>query len=122
MTTRRTFLAAAAGLLAPAAAARPPRRILLRSSWQTINIGDIAHTPGMMALLEKHHPDAAVTLWPSGLSPEVTKLLTDRFPKLAIAKTAAEQEAALAACDFFLHGSGPGLVGAKEADRAKAAG
>ena len=26
-------------------------RILLRSSWQTVNIGDIAHTPGVIALL-----------------------------------------------------------------------
>jgi ribonuclease Y len=32
----------------------------------------------------------------------------------------AEQEAALAGCDFFLHGSGPGLVGAKEAQLASA--
>ena len=31
-------------------------RILLRSSWQTVNIGDIAHTPGVLRLLEKHLP------------------------------------------------------------------
>jgi polysaccharide pyruvyl transferase WcaK-like protein len=86
-----------------------------------VNIGDIAHTPGMLALLEKHRPNDAVTLWPSGLSAEVTKLLTDRFPKLRIAATKEEQESALEACDFFLHGSGPGLVGRKEADRARLA-
>lgn len=58
---RRTFLhtAFAAGLAtALHAQGRVSRRILLRSSWQTVNIGDIAHTPGMLALLEKHRPEA----------------------------------------------------------------
>jgi polysaccharide pyruvyl transferase WcaK-like protein len=87
-----------------------------------VNIGDIAHTPGMLALLEQHRPDAEVTLWPSPLTADVEKLLLTRFPKLRIAKTKAEQDAALDACDFFLHGSGPGLVGWRDADRARAAG
>lgn len=86
-------------------------RILLRSSWQTVNIGDIAHTPGMLALLEKYRPDTEVTLWPNRLSPEVEGLLKKRFPRLRIVQTETEQVAALEACDFFLHGSGPGLVG-----------
>jgi polysaccharide pyruvyl transferase WcaK-like protein len=122
---RRQFLAAAAtASVAPHAGAAPagPRNVLLRSSWQTVNIGDIAHTPGMLTLLEKHHPTAAVTLWAKGLSAGVEKLLLGRFPKLAIARTKEEQDAALAACDFFLHGSGPGLVGAAEAERARKAG
>jgi polysaccharide pyruvyl transferase WcaK-like protein len=122
---RRTFLAVSLATLAPAAAARAadkPRCILLRSSWQTVNIGDIAHTPGMLALLEKHHPDAEVTLWPNKLSADVERLLTTRFPRLKIAATAQEQAAALDACDFFLHGSGPGLVGREAARRAKQAG
>jgi polysaccharide pyruvyl transferase WcaK-like protein len=87
-----------------------------------VNIGDIAHTPGMLTLLEKHRPDDTVTLWPNRLSPEVEALLVARFPKLRIAKTKAAQDAALAACDFFLHGSGPGLVGRNEAERARQAG
>jgi polysaccharide pyruvyl transferase WcaK-like protein len=120
---RRVFLgsslAAAFSIGSPAAT---PRRILLRSSWQTVNIGDVAHTPGMLALLEKHRPDDVVTLWPSGLNAEVVKLLAGRFPKLRIASTKAEQDAALAACDFFLHGSGPGLVGRNEVRRAREAG
>jgi hypothetical protein len=121
---RRTFLAAslAAASAAVARGADKPRRILLRSSWQTVNIGDIAHTPGMLALLEKHRPQDTVTLWPKGLNAEVEKLLTARFPKLAIARNKEDQDAALAACDFFLHGSGPGLVGAAEAERARQAG
>jgi hypothetical protein len=101
---------------------KKPTRILLRSSWQTVNIGDIAHTPGMLALLEKHRPDAAITLWPSSVDRGVEEILRARFPKLKIAKSKAELESALAACDFFLHGSGPGLVGWKEAKLAQQAG
>lgn len=122
---RRAFLTSSLSLLGAASvsgAGRKPRRILLRSSWQTVNIGDIAHTPGMLALLEKYHPDAEVTLWPNQLSAEVEKLLTVRFPKLKLARTKAEQAAALDACDFFLHGSGPGLVGRREAELARKAG
>ncbi len=96
-----------------------PYRILLRSSWQTVNIGDIAHTPGMLALLEKHRPDAEITLWPNALSPEVEGLLTKRFPRLRLVQTESEQAAALASCDFFLHGSGPGLVGRVAAAQAQ---
>ena len=123
---RRRFLrdaaaAAAATALAPAlrpsrsrAAAAAPRHVLLRSSWQTVNIGDVAHTPGMLALLERHLPGAKVTLWPNPLSPPVEAMLRRRFPKLAIARTPDETAAALRDCDFCLHGSGPGLVGRRE--------
>jgi polysaccharide pyruvyl transferase WcaK-like protein len=97
----------------------PIPQILLRSSWQTENIGDIAHTPGMLTLLEKHRPDARITLWPKGISPAVARLLRKRFPKLRIATTPAQAEAALRRCDFFLHGSGPGLVGWREMQQAR---
>lgn len=120
---RRAFLTAVLAAVAPLTTARQPaRRILLRSSWQTVNIGDIAHTPGLLALLERHRPDVEVTLWPNALSPEVEALLRRRFPRLGIASTPAAQDAALDACEFFLHGSGPGLVGAAEAERARVAG
>ena len=120
MITRRRFLTwGAAGTFAAALthpilrafAAERPRHILLRSSWQTINIGDIAHTPGMLTLLERHLPATKVTLWPNRLSEPVAAMLRARFPKLAIATSEDEQQAALAECDFGLHGSGPGLVG-----------
>lgn len=126
MMNRREFLASAiAAALSPIlsrAADVPGKHLLLRSSWQTENLGDIAHTPGMLALLERHRPNDRVTLWPKRISPEVEKLLTARFPKLVVARTREDQEAALKACDFFLHGSGPGLVGGKEAGLARAAG
>jgi len=50
---RRHFLystlAAAIATSLGAAEQRAPR-ILFRSAWQTVNIGDIAHTPGILAL------------------------------------------------------------------------
>jgi polysaccharide pyruvyl transferase WcaK-like protein len=110
---RRSLLGGAVAMGARAAGRRAPR-ILLRSSWQTVNIGDIAHTPGMLTLLERHLPEAEVTLWPNALSEDVEAMLKARFPKLRVAKTTDEKLAALAECDFGLHGSGPGLVGAKQ--------
>lgn len=126
---RRIFCqsAFAAALLAQtslvAAEGRPPR-ILLRSSWQVVNIGDIAHTPGVLALIEKHLPDAEVRLWASGdLSEEVIAMEHRRFPKLEIVKGSIKPDgtasnpalqAALDWTDFLLHGSGPSLVAAKD--------
>lgn len=122
---RRTFIQTTlATSLATALRAQEgkPIRILLRSSWQTVNIGDIAHTPGMLALLEKHLPAAETTLWPGSVDRGVREILMSRFPKLKIAETPAERTAAMAGCDFFLHGSGPGLVGKKQAELARASG
>lgn len=105
-----TLLAAAALPLGAAKKRRKPR-LLVRSAWQTVNIGDIAHTPGLLALIEKHLPDAEVTLWPGRLDRGVDALLQRRFPKLRIAADTAAQAQAIADCDLMLHGSGPSLVG-----------
>jgi polysaccharide pyruvyl transferase WcaK-like protein len=112
---RRHFLATAlAATLSPIAAqtGRAPR-IILRSSWQTVNIGDIAHTPGVLALLEKHLPDVEVRLWPSKVDNGVDEMLMKRFPKLIILKR-DELTQAFEECDFLLHGSGPSLVAQKD--------
>ena len=92
-----------------------PKHILLRSSWQTVNIGDIAHTPGVLRILEEHLPDISVTLWPSNLDNGVDELLKRRFPKLRIAKKGTKAlEQAFHDCDFLLHGSGASLVAEKD--------
>ncbi len=113
---RRSFLAAglAAAVAGRAAtdAKRQPR-ILLKSSWQTVNIGDIAHTPGMVRLLGEYLPEAEVTLWPNSIGPPEEAMLRANFPKLKFARTADEVKAAFADNDFLLHGSGPSLVAAK---------
>lgn len=129
MLHRRQFLqtsliaSAWAAIVKAAPAGRAPR-ILLRSSWQVVNIGDIAHTPGVLALIEEHIPDAEVILWASGdLSPEVAAMEHKRFPKLKIVKgsiksdgkaTNADLGEAIAWADFLLHGSGPSLVAARD--------
>ena len=120
---RRDFLgrlAAAlggAGLVPGALAAQPrPRHILLRSSWQTVNIGDIAHTPGVIQLLREHLPDVRVTLWPSDLGGGVEAMLRRSFPDLGIVQGEAVS-GALESCDFLLHGSGPSLVAQKDVAR-----
>ena len=35
-----------------------PKTILVVSGWQDVNIGDIAHTPGLLHILETYLPDA----------------------------------------------------------------
>lgn len=118
--TRRNFLVQSAALVLN----KKTPHILLRSSWQVFNVGDIAHTPGVLALLEKYLPEAEVRLWASpDLSDEVAAMEHRRFPKLQIVKGKidANGEASNAAlqdtldwCDFLLHGSGPSLVAAKD--------
>lgn len=102
---------------------RPPR-ILLRSSWQVVNIGDIAHTPGVLALIEKYIPEAEVRLWASAdLSPEVIAMEHRRFPRLKIVKgtigddgraTNNDLSDAIEWTDFLLHGSGASLVAQRD--------
>ena len=116
---RRDFLSSTllAALAAGCATPGRPPRILLRSSWQTVNIGDIAHTPGVLALLEQHLPAAEVTLWPGDVGNGVKDMLQRRFPALRFAQTTAELTEAFARCDFLLHGSGPSLVGTDAVER-----
>lgn len=114
---RRTFitnaLIAAMASSSRATSGRPPR-IVLRSSWQTVNIGDIGHTPGVLALLEKYLPEAEVRLWPSHVDNGVDEMLRRRFPKVPIVQGADAILAAFAECDFLLHGSGPSFVAEKD--------
>ncbi len=100
-----TTLASGLGGASLAAASRTPR-IVLRSSWQTVNIGDIGHTPGVLALIEKHLPQAEVALWPMDVRNGVEAMLLRRFPKLRLLKSKEEAFA----YDFLLHGSGPYLT------------
>lgn len=125
--TRRTFLSRSASaftLGATTTFTKKAPRILLRSSWQIVNIGDIAHTPGVLALLEQYLPEAEVRLWASqDLSAEVAAMEHRRFPKLQIVKGSIDEngkasnpelQATLDWCDFLLHGSGPSLVASKD--------
>lgn len=112
--TRRSLLAAAFPAPALPAEENLSHHVMLRSTWQTVNVGDIAHTPGMPALPERHLPETMVTLWPDRPWTEVERMLLRRFPKVRVASTVEEQNPAMSECDFGLHGSGPGLVGWRE--------
>ncbi len=90
--------------------------IILRSSWQTVNIGDIGHTPGVLTLLEKYIPQAEVRLWPTDVGDGVKEMLNRRFPKVKILETQQDREKAMKEGDFLLHGSGPSLVARKDLD------
>ena len=103
-----------------------PPRILLRSLWQVENIGDVAHAPGMLALLENHFPEAEVTVWPwyHYVPPEESAMLRRRFPRVRIVEgkldedgrgTTPELTEAIRTADFFLHNSGPATLGWREA-------
>jgi polysaccharide pyruvyl transferase WcaK-like protein len=110
---RRSFLLAAiigAVESTVSAAKRRRVRILLRSSWQTVNIGDIGHTPGVLHLLEQHLPGVDVVLWASDTRNGVREMLQARFPRVSIVQNATDVQEAIRECDFLLHGSGPYLV------------
>jgi polysaccharide pyruvyl transferase WcaK-like protein len=114
---RRHFIQSSllAAISASAAEGKTPR-VLLRSSWQTVNKGDIAHTPGVLALLEKHLPHAEIRLWPSKVDNGVAEMLQARFPKVQIVRGEAVKKA-FEECDFLLHGSGPSLVAQNDVEK-----
>ncbi|MDX2152778.1 MAG: polysaccharide pyruvyl transferase family protein [Bryobacteraceae bacterium] len=122
---RRRFLAssAASASLLRAQPRRPPR-ILLRSSWQSVNIGDIGHTPGALALLWKYIPEAEITLWPGRLGHGSRELLTRGYPRLKIAEGALDAKNAPSTpelaraweeADLYLSGSGSGFPASQHA-------
>ena len=89
-------------------------RILLRGSWHSINIGDIAHTVGTINLIKTYLPEVEIILWPKNVKDGVKEMILRRFPNLQIIQKAHEVQSAFKECDFFLHGSGPVLVGQDE--------
>ncbi len=93
--------------------------ILLRSSWQAVNIGDIAHTPGALALFERHLPDARVTLWATDVSMQSDAMLRRRFPGVTIvtgdlkadgSASNPELGEAIRSADLLVHGSAASVV------------
>jgi polysaccharide pyruvyl transferase WcaK-like protein len=84
--------------------------ILLRSGWQTVNIGDIAHTPGVLAVIERNIPNARVILWPGRpLDLGAEPMLRKRFPKLEILASDTAVGDAFRRADVLVHGSAAGI-------------
>lgn len=105
-------------LLAGAAWAQPPapRRICVAALWHTVNIGDIAHGPGLARLIERHLPGVEVSFWPRRPpTPEIRAMLARALPKVRVIEGAVSEEgqpsspefaAALAQCNLMILGSG----------------
>lgn len=119
-----TLGALRSSLFAAAEKAGRPPRILLRSSWQSVNIGDIGHTPGALSLLWKHFPECEITLWPGELGHGSRELLKRGYPRLKIVEGSLDADGkpkspalaqAWAEADLYLSGSGSGFPAAAHA-------
>ncbi len=118
MNTRRHFIATLSAALGASAFAAEGKKktILLQSAWDTVNIGDIGHTPGTLRIIEQHLPEVHVILWAMKLDERVTAMLRARFPKVEIiqgslAGTTERDEQlrqAITRADLFIRNSGMG--------------
>jgi len=98
-----------------------PKHILVVSGWQDVNIGDIAHTPGLLHVLESYLPKCKITLWKKSKSDAVEGMLKSGFPNIEIIYGEVDRQAASVSskevlkvfkdADILVHGSGPGLAG-----------
>lgn len=83
--TRRSFTATPLALAARASrGAAPGPSILLISSWNLYNIGDVAITPGFLQLVRTHFPEARVTLLAASYPKEISAFLAPKFPGLEV--------------------------------------
>lgn len=100
--------------------------ILLRSGWQIENIGDIAHTPGFLALVEKYIPNAEVYFWPfyHYMPKEEIEMIKKRFPSVKVVygslstegkASTKELSEAISTADLFINNSGPATLSWAEA-------
>ena len=98
-------------------------KILLRSSWQTVNIGDIGHTFVIMELFRTYLPDAEIVLWPVSLDSGIDVLMKKTYPAIQIIEgrldasgqpANADLKDAFTACDLMVHGSGPYVAAHKD--------
>lgn len=95
------------------------KTILLVSGWQDVNIGDIAHTPGLIHVLKTFLPDYKIILWKKSRGEKVKELLNKNYPDVKIIygsvskdRTVKDKEVinAINTADILIHGSGPYVV------------
>lgn len=93
------------------------RTVLLRSSWANVNIGDVAHSPGLLAALRSFDPQADLVLWPQRLGEREEAMIRRADPRVVVVRgslgangvpTTPELRAAWDRADVFVHGSGAG--------------
>lgn len=124
MDRRDFFKATALSLLASAcprvfAEGGKAASILMVSGWQSVNIGDIAHTIGLIQTFKKFLPEAKLTLWKVKPDAEVEAMISRHFPDVEIITTALKRDLsptdgrlaeAAKKCDILVHASGPSVV------------
>ena len=118
MNTRRHFITSLTAALGGSvfAADGKPKTIVLQSAWDTVNIGDIGHTPGTLRVIEEHLPEVKIVLWAMKLDERVTAMIKARFPKVEIlqgnlfkdGEKDRKLQEAVKECDFFIRNSGMG--------------
>jgi polysaccharide pyruvyl transferase WcaK-like protein len=118
MHTRRNFISSILTALGGSviAADGKPKTILLQSAWDTVNIGDIGHTPGTLRIIEEHLPEVKMVLWAMKIDERVTQMLKARFPKVEILQGNLSKngevdkrlQEAVKGCDLFIRNSGMG--------------
>jgi polysaccharide pyruvyl transferase WcaK-like protein len=93
--------------------------LMVVSGWQDVNIGDIAHTPGLLRTLEDAFPESKIILWKKSKSEKVETLLKKNFPRIDIMYGHTDKDKkitnpdlleAIEMADVFIHGSGPSVV------------
>lgn len=94
--------------------------VLVVSGWQDVNIGDIAHTPGLLNVLQTFMPETEIILWKRSTGEEVDNLIQGHFPKVRIIHGKVDDDKnvdspevldAIDKADIMIHGSGPHVVG-----------
>ena len=118
MLTRRHFIAAMTTALGGSAigAGGRGKTLVLQSGWDTINIGDIGHTPGTLRVLEQHLPEARVVVWLMKTEERISAMLKARFPKVEFLQGSLTKngendrrlQEAVKGCDLFIRNSGMG--------------
>lgn len=92
--------------------------VLLRSGWQTANIGDIAHALGVMEVFDRCLPNARVIMWPCELNETAVAVLRRQYPRVLWVKSVGEAngrsgdltiDEACQKADILVHGPGAGL-------------
>lgn len=92
------------------------KRILVHSGWNRYNFGDVAHTPGLLSLLQRHIPEAEICLWMASYPEWLSGYIGARFPDVRCISgrlggshgaTDASVEQAFDEADLFIYNSGP---------------
>lgn len=103
------------------ATGNPNPKIMIRTAWQTVNIGDIGHTLGLLELLKRYMPEAEVTIWPfRELDMGAEGLVHKKFPSVKIVSGRIDPETrkpdsvalvqAFSDHEILIHSSGSGFV------------